>query len=99
MMANVVVLVNISMSGGSARSRAGPRRCRRRRLVRSRYLPGISGHVPWRPYLRDRPRLAARQVRGHHRVQVIRRTGTTPDGMGSRRRVDESAAEPRFARR
>src|SRR5260221_7488573 len=24
----------------------GPQRCRRRRLVRSRYLPGISAHVP-----------------------------------------------------
>ena len=28
-----------------------------------------------------------------------RRTATTPDGMGSRRRVVESAAAPRFARR
>ena len=28
---------------------------------------------------------ATRQVRGHHRIVVIRRTGTTRDGMGSRR--------------
>jgi len=27
----------------------GPRGCRRRRLVRSRHLPGISVHVPRRP--------------------------------------------------
>ena len=47
----------------------------------------------------DEPRVATRQVRGRHRVQVIRRTGTTPEGTGSRRRVLESAAEPGFARR
>jgi hypothetical protein len=45
----------------------------------------------------DGPGFANRQVRGRHRVQMIRRTGTTPGGMGSRRRrVLESAAEPRF---
>jgi len=33
---------------GKPRER-GPRRCRRRRLVQSRYLPGISAHVPLRP--------------------------------------------------
>ena len=51
----------------------GPRRCRRRRLVRSRYLPGLSAHVPWRPYgLRNGPRLAASRVSGRHRIPVIR---------------------------
>ena len=28
-----------------------------------------------------------RQVRGHHRIVVIRRTGTTQDGTGPRRRM------------
>jgi hypothetical protein len=46
------------------------------------------------------PRVATSQVRGRHRIPVIRHTGTTQDGMGSRRRrVNEGAAEPRFARR
>ena len=59
---------------------------------------------------RDGPRLAASEVRGRHRIPVIarrhhrdapragviRRTGTTPGGMASRRRrVDKSAGEPR----
>jgi len=39
--------------------------------------------------------VVTRQVRGHHRIVVIGRTGTAPDGMGSRRRVDECAAGPR----
>jgi len=39
------------------------------------------------------------KVRRHHRIVVIRRTGTAPDGMGWRRRVDESAAEPRVRAR
>jgi hypothetical protein len=38
--------------------------------------------------------VATGQVRGDHRVQVIRRTGTALGGMAPRR-VDESAAEPR----
>jgi hypothetical protein len=38
----------------------------------SRYLPGIWGHVPWpaAAFATD-PRLAARQVRGRHRILVI----------------------------
>jgi len=48
----------------------------------------------------DGPSVATRQMRGPHRILVIRHTGRMPDGMGSRRRrVNESAAEPRFARR
>jgi hypothetical protein len=39
------------------------------------------------------------QVRGHHQIVVIRRTGTTQDGMGSRRREDEGAAGPRVRAR
>jgi hypothetical protein len=35
----------------------------------------------------DAPIVATRQVRGRHRVQVIRRSGTMPGGMGSRLRV------------
>src|SRR5678815_3697902 len=37
----------------------------------SRYLPGISGHVPWQPYLHDGSRLAASQVRSRHQIPVI----------------------------
>jgi hypothetical protein len=43
----------------------------------------VSCRSPW-PGDRRIPR-ATRQVRGHHRIVVIRRTGTTLDGMGSRR--------------
>jgi hypothetical protein len=42
----------------------------------------VSCRSPW-PGDRRIPR-ATRQVRGHHRIVVIRRTGTTRDGMGSR---------------
>jgi len=38
--------------------------------------------------------VVTRQVKGHHRIAVIG-PGTAPDGMGSRRRVDERAAGPR----
>jgi hypothetical protein len=39
----------------------------------SRYLPRISGHVPGgRASVRDASRFAARQVRGRHRIRVIR---------------------------
>ena len=38
----------------------------------SRYLPGISEHVPGgRASFRDGPRLAASQVKGHHQIPVI----------------------------
>jgi len=40
-----------------------------------------------------------RQVRGHHRILVIRRTGTTRDGTGPRLHVHESAADPRVRAR
>jgi len=43
----------------------------------------VSCRSPW-PGGRRIPG-ATRQVRGHHRIVVIRRTGTTRDGMGSRR--------------
>jgi LuxR family transcriptional regulator, maltose regulon positive regulatory protein len=58
----------------------------------------MSGTSPGgRASLRDKTRLAASQVRGRHRISVIRRAGTMQDGMGSRRRrVNENGAEPRF---
>ena len=45
----------------------------------------------------DRLRVAVRQVRGRHRILVIRHVETMQDEMGSRRRrVNESGAEPSF---
>jgi hypothetical protein len=61
--------------------------------VRSRYLPGISAHVPWRPCgLRNGPRLAASRVSGRHRIPVIRAplrayAGLIPRGLCRRRDV------------
>jgi len=71
----------------------GPRRCRRRRLVQSRYLPGISAHVPLRPCgLRNGPRLTASQVSGRHQIPVISApptayAGLLPRGLCRRRDV------------
>jgi len=51
----------------------GPRGCRRRMLVRSRYLPGISAHVPGGlAGLRNGLRLATSEVSGRHQIPVIR---------------------------
>ena len=59
-------------AAGWARSRAGRGRCPRRRLVMSRYLPGISEHAPWRPcQLSRQAQAAASQVKGRHRIPVI----------------------------
>src|SRR5215216_676336 len=44
--------------------------------------PWISGTFPGgRASLRDGPRLAARQVRGRHRILVIRGTGAPQNGI------------------
>jgi len=95
---------------GVNRSRSGavtcsPSRCTLVRIMNSSFhLVGaaklVAGcHVVLPGQAIGGPGVATRQVRGHHRIVVIRRTGTTQDGTGSRRRVHESAAEPRFARR
>jgi hypothetical protein len=74
-------------TAGWTRSRAGRRRCPRRRLMvlMSRHLPGVSECVPWPACeLRDGSRLAASQVRGRRRIQVIRhRVKAGRDGIAA----------------
>ena len=54
-------------------------------MLMSRYLPGVSECVPWPACeLRDGPRLAASQVRGRRRIQVIRhRVEAGRDGIAA----------------
>src|SRR5689334_20613106 len=58
----------------------------------SRYLPGISGTCPGgRASLRNRPRLAASQVRGRHRIPVIHEAGWVRGGACLRVRQNEGS--------
>src|SRR5690348_10658695 len=53
-------------------------------------LPSVMSY----PLTRRPPgRGARRQVRGHHRIVVIRLTGTTQDGTGPRRRVHQKVQQ------
>src|SRR6266536_2463093 len=61
----------------------------------SRYLPGISGHVPWRPCQPSQQAQARRQSGERPSPDP----GDSRGWMGSRRRVFESAAEPRVRAR
>jgi hypothetical protein len=60
----------------------------------------VQCHVVLLDHAIDGPGVATRQERRRYRILVIRYTGRMRDGTGSRRRrMNESAAEPRFVRR
>jgi hypothetical protein len=59
----------------------------------SRYLPGITEHVPWRrESFRDLLRLAADKVSGPHRIPVIGHPGQRIPGLITGRRRFVSCA-------
>ncbi len=93
--------------GSPPAAHRGPARCPDRRPARAQSPAaatctrpglGVQTHAGERLDRAERLADATKQVRGHHQILVIRRTGTAPDGTGPRRRVHESAAEPGSAR-